>query len=50
MELKTHNIDTIKYIEKKLMDKGVRRMERHPADGIGIGKPPPKSGHGGKYT
>ncbi|KAK2657257.1 hypothetical protein Ddye_010309 [Dipteronia dyeriana] len=51
-ELKTHNIETIKYIEKKLTDKGVQRMERHPADGIGIGigKPPPKSGHGGKYT
>ncbi|KAK3226723.1 hypothetical protein Dsin_006585 [Dipteronia sinensis] len=50
MELKTHNIDTIKYIEKKLTDKGVQRMERHPAAGIGIGKPSPKSGHGGKYT
>ncbi|XP_054804401.1 uncharacterized protein LOC129307454 [Prosopis cineraria] len=49
-ELNTHNIDTIKYVEKKLMDKGVQRMERHPADGIGIRKPPPKSGHGGKYT
>ncbi|KAI4349031.1 hypothetical protein L6164_009684 [Bauhinia variegata] len=32
------------------MDKGVHRMERHPADGIGIGRPPPKSGRGGKYT
>lgn len=51
MELNTHNIDTIKYVEKKLMDKGVRRMDRHPVDGLGgIGKPPPKSGHGGKYT
>ncbi|KAH7553433.1 hypothetical protein ACOSP7_029857 [Xanthoceras sorbifolium] len=49
-ELNTHNIDTIKYMEKKLRDKGVQRMERHPADGIGIGRPPPKSGHGGKYT
>ncbi|XP_015580496.1 uncharacterized protein LOC107262006 isoform X2 [Ricinus communis] len=50
-ELNTHNIDTIKYVEKKLMDKGVHRMDRHPADGKGgIGKPPPKSGHGGKYT
>lgn len=49
-ELNTHNIDTIKYVEKKLMDKGVQRMERHPADGIGIGRPPPKSGRGGKYT
>lgn len=51
MELNTRNIDTIKYVEKKLMDKGVRRMDRHPVDGLGgIGKPPPKSGHGGKYT
>ena len=46
----THTVDTLKYVEKKLMDKGVIRMDRHPADGIGIGKPAPKSGHGGKYT
>ncbi|XP_010069014.2 uncharacterized protein LOC104456016 [Eucalyptus grandis] len=49
-EVNTHNVDTLRYIEKKLMDKGVIRMERHPVDGIGIGRPPPKSGHGGKYT
>ncbi|XP_059427908.1 uncharacterized protein LOC132161744 [Corylus avellana] len=50
-EVKTLNIDTVKYIERKLMDKGVLRMDRHPVDGLGgIGKPPPKSGHGGKYT
>lgn len=49
-ELNTHNIDTIKYVEKKLIKKGVQRLERHPADGIGIGRPPPKSGHGGKHT
>ncbi|KAE9590878.1 hypothetical protein Lal_00023043 [Lupinus albus] len=49
-EINTHNIDTIKYVEKKLMDKGVHRMDRHPVDGIGIGRPPPKSGHGGKFT
>ncbi|MED6217675.1 hypothetical protein PIB30_019984 [Stylosanthes scabra] len=49
-ELDTHNLDTIKYVEKKLKDKGVQRMDRHPADGIGIGRPPPKSGRGGKYT
>ena len=49
-ELNTHNVDTVKYVEKKLVDKGIQRMERHPADGIGIGRPPPKSGHGGKYT
>ncbi|CAI0469530.1 unnamed protein product [Linum tenue] len=49
-ELSTHNIDTIKHVEKKLRDKGVHRMDRHPVDGIGIKNPPPKSGHGGKYT
>lgn len=49
-ELNTHNVDTVKYVEKKLIDKGVQRLDRHPADGIGIGRPPPKSGHGGKYT
>lgn len=50
-EANTHNIDTLKYIEKKLIDKGVQRMDRHPVDCMGgIAKPPPKSGHGGKYT
>ncbi|CAF2126790.1 unnamed protein product [Brassica napus] len=50
LELKTRNPDTIKQVEKKLMDKGVQRMERHPSDGTQIKRPPPKSGHGGKYT
>ncbi|CAN6577510.1 unnamed protein product [Malus baccata var. baccata] len=50
MKLHTHNIDTVKYVEKKLIDKGVQRLDRHPKDGTGIGRPPPKSGHGGKYT
>ena len=49
-ELNTHNIHTIKYVEKKLINKGVQRKDRHPADGIRIGRPPPKSGHGGKFT
>lgn len=50
-EVKALNIDTLKHIERKLMDKGVLRMDRHPVDGLGgIGQPPPKSGHGGKYT
>ncbi|KAM6592974.1 uncharacterized protein LOC115708871 [Cannabis sativa] len=49
-EIKTHDPDTLKYVEKKLTDKGVQRLERHPANGIGIGRGPPKSGHGGKYT
>lgn len=49
-ELKTRNPETIKQVEKKLMEKGVQRMERHPSDGISLKRPPPKSGHGGKYT
>ncbi|XP_062006150.1 uncharacterized protein LOC133723356 [Rosa rugosa] len=49
-EVKTRNIDTIKYVEKKLVDMGLQGRERHPIDGLGIGQPPPKSGHGGKYT
>lgn len=51
MEVEARGVDTLKYIERKLMDKGVRRMERHPADGLGgINRPPPKSGRGSKYT
>ncbi|KAG2682868.1 hypothetical protein I3843_10G004600 [Carya illinoinensis] len=50
-EANIRKIDTLKYIEKKLIDKGVQRMDRHPVDGMGgIAKTPPKSGHGGKYT
>ncbi|XP_039042639.1 uncharacterized protein LOC120181616 [Hibiscus syriacus] len=49
-EMTSRNLDTRKYLERKLEDKGIQRRERHPADGIGIGRPPPKSGHGGKYT
>ncbi|XP_059643322.1 uncharacterized protein LOC132285170 [Cornus florida] len=44
------NIDKLKYTEKKLVDKGVHRMERHPADGLPLAHGPPKFGHGGKYT
>ncbi|XP_010037100.2 uncharacterized protein LOC104425924 [Eucalyptus grandis] len=51
IEVEAHKVDTVEYLERKLMDKGVQRMERHPADGLGgIGRPPPKSGRGGKYT
>ena len=50
VEVDTHNVDTLKYIEKKLEDKGMLRMERHPADGLSLKRGPPKSGHGGKYT
>ncbi|KAH0449551.1 hypothetical protein IEQ34_020243 [Dendrobium chrysotoxum] len=41
---------TIRYIEKKLVDKGFHRMERHPGDGISLARGPPKSGHGGPFT
>ncbi|KAL8202072.1 hypothetical protein R6Q57_011219 [Mikania cordata] len=47
--VKTHNIDTLKHIEKKLVDKGLHRMDRHPRDGIPIEKQS-KGGRGGKYT
>lgn len=49
VQVKTHDIDTLKYIERKLIDKGVQRMERHPADGLPL-KHDPKKGHGGKYS
>ncbi|KAI3824324.1 hypothetical protein L1987_05782 [Smallanthus sonchifolius] len=48
-EVQTHNIDTLKHIEKKLTDKGLRRLDRHPRDGIPIEKQA-KGGRGGKYT
>ncbi|KAL7170360.1 hypothetical protein ACSBR2_035265 [Camellia fascicularis] len=50
VDLEAHKVDTLKYVEKKLVDKGVQRMERHPADGLPFARPPPKAGHGGKYT
>ncbi|KAL3536166.1 hypothetical protein ACH5RR_004627 [Cinchona calisaya] len=49
VQVKTHDVDTLKYIEKKLIDKGVQRMDRHPADGLPL-KHDPKKGHGGKYS
>lgn len=49
-ELNTHNIDTIKYVEKKLINKGVHRLDRQPCDGLRLGVGPHKSGHGGKFT
>ncbi|KAL0426499.1 UNVERIFIED_CONTAM: hypothetical protein Slati_2824700 [Sesamum latifolium] len=45
----THNIDTLKHVQKKLIDKGIQRQDRHPIDGLPRGRQP-KSGHGGKYT
>ncbi|XP_027176640.1 uncharacterized protein LOC113775820 [Coffea eugenioides] len=49
VQVKTRDVDTLKYIERKLIDKGVQRMERHPADGLPL-KHDPKKGHGGKYS
>ncbi|KAK4419318.1 hypothetical protein Salat_2344700 [Sesamum alatum] len=49
VELKTHDVEKVKYVERKLVDKGVARLERHPADGLPL-KHDPKKGHGGKYT
>ncbi|KAJ4763865.1 hypothetical protein LUZ62_074240 [Rhynchospora pubera] len=47
----TRHPETVRYIERKLVDKGLHRLDRHPVDGLGgIGAPPPKSGRGGKYT
>lgn len=40
----------VRRIEKKLLEKGVRRMERHSDDGISRGRGPAKSGHGGRFT
>ncbi|KAL3839754.1 hypothetical protein ACJIZ3_024345 [Penstemon smallii] len=49
IEVDTHNIDTLKHIEKKLIDKGLHRKDRRPRDGLPIDLQH-KSGHGGKYT
>lgn len=49
IQVETGNVDTIKYVEKKLTDKGVHRLDRHPRDGLPMGRLP-KAGHGGKYT
>ncbi|XP_073003052.1 uncharacterized protein [Typha latifolia] len=48
---KTRNPDSVRHFQKKLVDKGIQRLERHPVDGYGgVRMPPPKSGHGGKFT
>lgn len=49
VETDTHNIDTLKHIEKKLVDKGIQRQDRHPVDGRPLVKQA-KGGHGGKFT
>jgi hypothetical protein len=47
----TRHPDTAKHFERKFEEKGLHRLERHPANGPrGIGAPPPKSGRGGKFT
>ncbi|RAL51681.1 hypothetical protein DM860_010399 [Cuscuta australis] len=46
-EVEPQNADTLKHIQKKLMDKGVHR---HPVNGIPLNKKAAKSGHGGKFT
>ncbi|KAI3717134.1 hypothetical protein L1987_68523 [Smallanthus sonchifolius] len=48
-EVQTHNIDTLKHMEKKLIDKGLHRLDRHPRDGIPLEKQA-KGGRGGKFT
>ena len=45
----TSDINTFKYLEKKLVGKGVLRLNRHSGNGLRLGKQS-KSGHGGKYT
>lgn len=49
VKLKTHDVDTLKFVERKLINKGVQRLDRHPADGLPL-KHDPKKGHGGKYS
>ncbi|XP_070008722.1 uncharacterized protein LOC142164960 [Nicotiana tabacum] len=48
-QVNTHNIETLKHVEKKLIDKGIHRKDRRPIDEIPLTKQP-KSGHGGKFT
>ncbi|XP_049360158.1 uncharacterized protein LOC125824846 [Solanum verrucosum] len=49
LETNTHNIETLKHIEKRLVEKGVHRKNHRPIDGIPLNKQS-KSGHGGKFT
>ncbi|CAI9097835.1 OLC1v1034344C1 [Oldenlandia corymbosa var. corymbosa] len=49
VEVESQNVDTLKHVEKKMIDKGVRRQDRHPMDGVPLGRQH-KAGHGGKYT
>ncbi|PKA47562.1 hypothetical protein AXF42_Ash014758 [Apostasia shenzhenica] len=47
---KARHPHTIRYVERKLVDKGVYRVERQPGDGLSLVGSPPKSGHGGGFT
>ncbi|CAA2966689.1 Hypothetical predicted protein [Olea europaea subsp. europaea] len=49
VEIPTHNVDIVKYVERKLIDKGFQRQKRYLADWLPL-KHDPKKGHGGKYT
>ncbi|GFP84660.1 hypothetical protein PHJA_000609900, partial [Phtheirospermum japonicum] len=49
VELKTRDVDTVKYVKEKLVDKGVGILDRLPADGLRL-KHDPKKGHDRKYT
>lgn len=44
---RTWRPDTVRFFERKLVDKGIARLDRHPADGLGGLHQVPKSGHGG---
>ncbi|KAL2502657.1 Uncharacterized protein Fot_36505 [Forsythia ovata] len=43
VEIPTYRGDKVKYVERKLIDKGVQKKERHPADGLPL-KDDPKKG------
>ena len=46
----TRHPDTLRYVDRKMCEKGMNRMERRPVDGLTIKCGPHKSGHGGKFT
>lgn len=45
-----HDLDTPRYVVQKMHDNSIQRLDRHPADGIGLAHGPPKGGHGGKFN
>ncbi|XP_078435041.1 plant/protein [Wolffia australiana] len=46
----TRRPDTLRYVERKMCEKGINRMERRPVDGQTLKCGPHKSGHGGRFT